>query len=289
MLEDHPPILIFAIPFFLLTLWGEAYFLQKRGREKGLVGYARRDTTASLAMGIGSLIVGIIIILGDVPISIWAWNHRLFNLGEGVLGWIVALVAWDFSYYWAHRAGHRIRLLWANHVQHHSSQHYNLSTALRQPVTSFNEWLFFPTLALLGIPPWMIFASGSLNLIYQYWIHTEAITTLPRWFEFVFNTPSHHRVHHGSNQRYLDRNYGGIFIIWDRLFRTFEPEAEEVIYGLTKNIHSFNPWIIATHEYQALGHDMRTAPRFVDKVRFAVKPPGWQPTVATLVATAERG
>lgn len=286
MMSDHPPILLFAIPFFLISLFGEMVYVRSRARNRGWAGYETRDTWASLSMGIGSLVVGVVIILGDVPISLFAYEHRLFDLGDGWVAFAVAMVAWDFSYYWSHRAGHRIRLLWANHVQHHSSERYNLSTALRQPVTSFNEWPFFPGLAVLGIPPWMIFAAGSLNLIYQYWIHTEAIGTLPRWFELVFNTPSHHRAHHGSQPQYLDRNYAGIFIVWDRLFGTFEPEDEKVVYGLTKNIHTFNPWRIATHEYAALVHDLRRTPRPADKVRFLLKPPGWQPQADLATATA---
>jgi sterol desaturase/sphingolipid hydroxylase (fatty acid hydroxylase superfamily) len=248
MITDHSPITAFAIPFFLATLAAEAWYLRRRAVARGLAGYERRDTRASLLMGVLSLITGLALIAGDVVISLWAWNHRIADLGTGVVGWVVALVAWDFAYYWQHRASHRIRLLWANHVQHHSSEHYNLSTALRQPVTNFNDWLFFPTLAFLGIEPWLIFASGGINLVYQYWIHTEVITTMPRWFEAVFNTPAHHRAHHGSNQQYLDTNYGGILIIWDRLFGTFEPEDERVVYGLTKNIDTFNLWTIVTHE-----------------------------------------
>ena len=163
-MSEHPPILIFAIPFFLLSLFGEVLFVRDRAKARGWAGYEARDTRTSLAMGVLSLITGIIIIVGDVPISMFAWDHRLFDLGDGWVAWIVALVAWDFSYYWAHRSQHRVRLFWANHVQHHSSEHYNLSTALRQPVTNYHEWLFFPTLAVLGVPPWMIFAAGSINL-----------------------------------------------------------------------------------------------------------------------------
>jgi len=287
MMTDHPPILLFAIPFFLLSLFGEIMFLRSRAAARGMAGYEKRDTWASLAMGVGSLIVGAFIILGDVPISAFAWDHRLVDLGDGWVAWVVALVAWDFAYYWSHRAGHRIRILWANHVQHHSSQHYNLSTALRQPVTSFNEWLFFPGLAVLGVPPWMIFASGSINLLYQYWIHTEAIGTMPRWFELVLNTPSHHRAHHGSNQQYLDKNYAGILIIWDRVFGTFEPEVDTVVYGLTKNIDSFNPWHIATHEYAAVFADVRRAARLGDKARHLLKPPGWTPLTAAASAAEQ--
>lgn len=289
MITDHSPITVLAIPFFLITLALEAGYLSKRARRKGLLGYEGRDTRTSLLMGIGSLVTGLLIIIVDVPISLWAWNHKLFDLGDGWIAWIVALLAWDFAYYWYHRTGHRVRLLWANHVQHHSSEHYNLSTALRQPVTSFTEWLFFPTLALLGVPPWMIFASGGINLLYQYWIHTETITKLPAWFELFFNTPSHHRVHHGSNQEYLDKNYGGILIIWDRLFGTFEPERAPVVYGLTKNINTFNVWNVATHEYRALGRDAKNASGLKNKLGHILMPPGWTPKAAAAPATEPVG
>jgi len=275
--NEHPPILIFAIPFFLLSLAGELWWLRTRAATRGLRGYESRDTWASLAMGVLSLVTGLVVIVGSIPIAHVAWDHRIVDLGEGWVAWVVALVAWDFAYYWAHRSQHRIRFFWANHVQHHSSQHYNLSTALRQPITNWHEWIFFPVLAVLGVAPWMIFAAGSINLLYQYWIHTEAIGRLPRWFELVCNTPSHHRAHHGSQQQYLDRNYAGILIVWDRLFGTFEPEGERVVYGLTHNIDTFNPLRIATHEYASIGRDVRHATTWRARVGHVVMPPGWVP------------
>ena len=155
----------------------------------------------------------------------------------------------DLSYYWFHRISHESRVFWASHVVHHSSQHYNLSTALRQtwvPMTYFPFWLWLP---LVGFPVWMVLLAQAWSLIYQFWIHTERIVRLPRPFEYVLNTPTHHRVHHGSNHVYLDKNYGGILIIWDRLFGTFIGEGERVRYGLTKNIETFNPVRVAFHEY----------------------------------------
>ena len=163
----------------------------------------------------------------------------------------------DFAYYWFHRISHEVRLFWASHVVHHSSQYFNLSTALRQtwvPMTYFPFWM---PIALLGYPPYMILTMQAVSLMYQFWIHTERIGKLPRPIEFVFNTPSHHRVHHGANDIYLDRNYGGILIIWDRLFGTFQGEEEQVRYGLTKNIHTFRPFRVAFHEYQAMWRDVR--------------------------------
>ena len=162
-------------------------------------------------------------------------------------------------------------------MNHHSSRAYNLSTALRQPWTPFLGIVLYPPLALLGVRPWMILFSGGLNLIYQFWIHTEAIGRLWRPLELVFNTPSHHRVHHGKNGPYLDKNYGGILIIWDRLFRTFEPEVERVVYGLTKDIHTYNPFRIAFHEYAAIGCDVTAAKSVGDAFGYVFRPPGWAP------------
>jgi sterol desaturase/sphingolipid hydroxylase (fatty acid hydroxylase superfamily) len=157
--------------------------------------------------------------------------------------WTYALLflADDFAYYWFHRIHHEVRVFWASHVVHHSSEHYNLSTALRQTWTPMTALPFWAPLALLGFPPWMILTQQAISLIYQFWIHTERVKKMPAWFEFFFNTPSHHRVHHGSNEVYLDRNYGGILIVWDRLFGSFQGETERVRYGLTKNIRSFRP------------------------------------------------
>jgi sterol desaturase/sphingolipid hydroxylase (fatty acid hydroxylase superfamily) len=214
---------------------------------------------------------------GVFALATWLWSHRITDLGRGALGWTVAMVGWDFAYYWHHRVEHECRLLWASHVNHHSSQHYNLSTALRQPWTPFTSLLFFPPLALLGVAPWMVMVAGGINLIYQFWIHTEVIGRLPGWFEAVFNTPSHHRVHHGSNAEYLDKNYAGILIVWDRLFRTFEPERARVVYGLTKNISTFNPFVIAFHEYVAIARDVLAARRWRDRVGILWHGPGWHP------------
>ena len=165
------------------------------------------------------------------------------------------------------------------------SQHYNLSTALRQPWTPFPTVLFYAPWALLGVAPWMIMVSGGLNLVYQYWIHTEAISRMPRWFEAVLNTPSHHRVHHASNPEYLDKNYAGVLIVWDRLFGTFEEERAPVVFGLTKNITSFNPFVIAFHEYAAIGRDLRDAKGLRDRVGILWHGPAWKaPSLVARVA-----
>jgi sterol desaturase/sphingolipid hydroxylase (fatty acid hydroxylase superfamily) len=187
------------------------------------------------------------------------------------------VVLQDFCFYWAHRAHHSVRFLWAAHVNHHSSLHYNLSTALRQSWTEhLTAFPFYLPLILLGFDPITLVIVELLNLFYQYWVHTEAIEKLG-WFEKVFNTPSHHRVHHGSNPEYIDKNHAGFLIIWDRIFGTFQEEHGPVTYGLTKNIETHNPVRIAFHEWRAMIDDVRGAPTFSDAMGYVLRPPGWDP------------
>ena len=250
-------VLYYAIPFFVLLLIAEAASFAHVA-EDGLIGYSWRDTRTSLTMGLGNVVINV----GwkAVVVVVYAAIHELTPLRldpHDWWVWVALFVADDVSYYWFHRVSHESRVFWASHVVHHSSRHYNLSTALRQtwvPMTYFPFWLWMP---LAGFPVWMVLLAQSWSLIYQFWIHTERIRRLPRPLEAVLNTPSHHRVHHGSNQVYLDRNYGGILIVWDRLFGTFAPERERVRYGLTKNVDSFNPVRVAFHEYQAIVQDLR--------------------------------
>ena len=207
-------------------------------------------------------------------------GKRLFeksplDLGTGAWAWGAAILGWDFIYYWNHRASHESRWLWAVHVVHHSSERYNLSTALRQPVAEgITLSVPYGLLALAGIRPGLIEQARGINLIYQFWIHTEAIKRLG-WVERVFNTPSHHRVHHGSNRQYLDRNHGSILIIWDHLFGTFEEEDERVVYGLTQNIDSYNPVTIASHEWVDIAEDVASARTWRDRWSFVLRRPGW--------------
>lgn len=201
-------------------------------------------------------------------------GHRR-DLGGGWGALVIALLGWDAIYYWNHRLSHESRWLWAVHVVHHSSERYNLSTALRQPVAEgVTLTVPYGLLALAGVRPGLIEQARALNLIYQFWIHTEAIRSIG-WLENVLNTPSHHRVHHGSNRRYLDRNHGSILIIWDRIFGTFQREDERVVYGLTRNINSFNPARIATHEWQDMARDIERARTWRDRFGFLVRGPGW--------------
>ncbi len=204
------------------------------------------------------------------------WRRgRRRDRGTGPLALVAAVLGWDCIYYWNHRLMHTSRYMWAIHVVHHSSERYNLSTALRQPVAdAFGTFVPYSLLTLLGIRPRLIETARGVNLIYQFWFHTDTIRTLGPW-EQVLNTPSHHRVHHGSNPQYLDRNHGSILITWDRLFGTFEPEVEPVVYGLTKNIGSFSPWRIATHEHADMLRDVARSTTWHDRLSFVLRGPGW--------------
>jgi sterol desaturase/sphingolipid hydroxylase (fatty acid hydroxylase superfamily) len=208
------------------------------------------------------------------PTRLWERNGGR-DLGDGALAWLAALAGWDLIYYWNHRFMHEVRALWAIHVVHHSSERYNLSTALRQPVADV-AGVFVPygVLATVGVRPTLIARARQLNLLYQYWFHTDTIRRMGK-AEEVLNTPSHHRVHHGSNSRYIDRNHGSILIIWDRLFGTFEREDETVVYGLTKNIGSYRPARIATHEYADIIRDVASSTTWRDRLSFVLRGPGW--------------
>jgi sterol desaturase/sphingolipid hydroxylase (fatty acid hydroxylase superfamily) len=267
-----------AIPFFLLLLAVEAItFLIAQHDDHH--GYERRDTATSLTMGLGNVFINMVWKL--VVLAVYAGVYTLTPLripADAWWAWVLLFFADDLAYYAYHRGSHRVRLLWASHVVHHSSEHYNLSTALRQTWTPMSALPFWLPLLAIGFEPWMVLLAQAWNLCYQFWIHTERIDRMPAWFELVFNTPSHHRVHHGSNQRYLDRNYAGILIVWDRLFGTFEPESERVRYGLTKNIGTFNPVRVAFHEYGAIWRDVKASRSWRDRAGYVLGGPGWQPS-----------
>ncbi|MBJ7331991.1 MAG: sterol desaturase family protein [Solirubrobacteraceae bacterium] len=284
-------VLYYAFPFFILLLVVEYLSYRHLGEDDDdLVGFDYADSRTSISMGVGNVLINVGWKL--VVVLIYTALYELTPLRLSPSDWwvwVLLFFADDLAYYWFHRVSHESRVFWASHVVHHSSQHYNLSTALRQtwvPMTYLPFWL---PLALVGFPPWMILLAQSWSLIYQFWIHTERVRKLPRPLEAVLNTPSHHRVHHGSNQQYLDKNYGGILIIWDRLFGTYVPEGERVRYGLTKNIETHNLVQVAFHEYVALWHDVRHAPSW--RIRFGLMfhGPGWQPEGAPQVESSSRG
>ncbi|WP_299367333.1 sterol desaturase family protein [Winogradskyella sp.] len=280
LMPNFPNIILYAIPFFILAMALELY-VTTRAQLKHVKGYEVKDAFASIAMGLGNVFLGFASKAIVLLVFFWIYdNYRLFEIPIVWWSFVLLFFADDFSYYWFHRISHECRLFWASHVVHHSSQHYNLSTALRQTWSGgFYTFIFWLWLPLLGFHPAMIMLQMSISLLYQFWIHTEAIDKMPRWFEAIFNTPSHHRVHHGSNPIYLDRNHAGILIIWDRLFGTFQPELKEekVTYGLVKNIKTFNPIKIAFIEWIYMFRDALSGRKTLkDRFLYLIKPPGWK-------------
>jgi len=276
-------LVLYSIPAFIVAMLLEGWWTL---RHPELTGYEKRDTVASLSLGLANVGISAFTKLLSIPLFAVLYEHRIADLGQPDRwwSWLVLLFAEDCCYYWFHRMHHEVRFLWAAHVNHHSSQYFNLSTALRQTLlTPFTGPIFWAILPLVGFPPWMVLTAQAWSLLYQFWIHTEAIDRLGP-LEWVLNTPSHHRVHHGKNVLYLDRNHAGIFILWDRLFGTFEPEREKVVYGLTKDIDTFNPLRIGFHELAAIGRDVARAPGIGAKLGYIFLPPGWSHDRSTLTA-----
>jgi sterol desaturase/sphingolipid hydroxylase (fatty acid hydroxylase superfamily) len=272
-------VLYYAIPFFVLLLVVEYLSYRHTGdHDDDLIGYEPRDTRTSLTMGLGNVAINAAWKFAVLAAFAAVYELTPLRLDPGQWWvWVLLFFADDLSYYWFHRVSHESRVFWASHVVHHSSRHYNLSTALRQTWVPMTHLPFYLWLPLVGFEPWMVLLAQSWSLIYQFWIHTEKIRKLPRPLEWVLNTPSHHRVHHGVNEQYLDRNYAGILIIWDRLFGTYEPEGERARYGLTTQLRTFRPLRVAFHEYVAMWHDVKRAPRLRDKLGIVFRGPGWTP------------
>ncbi len=273
-IPEIPNLIHYAIPFFIVTVILEIILTIKIKLDE----YEFKDAGTSILMGLGNVFIGLFtkgIVLG---VFLFLYQYRFFTIPFAWWSWLILLFTEDLCYYWFHRISHESRLFWASHVVHHSSQKYNLSTALRQTWSgSFYSFVFWIPLLLIGFHPIMVMTQMAISLIYQYWIHTELIKKMPNWFESIFNTPSHHRVHHATNPQYLDRNHAGIFIIWDKLFGTFEPEVEKPVYGLVKNIETYNPIKIAFLEWVNMFRDFSfSKTSFLNKVKYLIKPPGWK-------------
>lgn len=266
-----PRSVLYAVPALVVGALLIALEVRWSRRTPGAKGYVLADSLASSVLGVLKASFGALVKLGALPLFAIVYDHRIANLGQPHLwwSWLILLFAEDFCFYIFHRSHHAVRILWAAHVTHHSSEHYNLTTAFRQTLlTTITSPLFWMPLALVGFSPWMILIAQSWSQLYQFALHTEAIGKLPAPLEAVLNTPSHHRVHHGRQAQYIDRNHGGIFIIWDRIFGTFEPEGERVIYGLTRDIKTYNAWRILFHELSDIAHDVRRAPTLRAKLGF---------------------
>ena len=279
-------LVLYSIPAFIVLIVLEAAW-SRRTRDD-VRGYENKDTFASLSMGVINVIVAGGAKFLSIPLFAVLYQYRFVDVvaATGAWSWLILFVAEDFCYYWFHRSHHEVRALWAVHVNHHSSQHYNLSTALRQAVlTPITGPIFWAPLALVGFPPVMILTAQAWSLLYQFWLHTESIKKLGP-LESIFNTPSHHRVHHGANVEYLDKNHAGILIIWDKMFGTFEPERKRVEFGLTKNIETFHPLRISFHEVASIGRDVARAPTLRAKLGYIFCPPGWSHDGSSLTAGA---
>lgn len=275
-MKEFPDVVLWAIPGFIAFLLLEVTL----GRRYRSVRYAGRDTAASLTMGIGSVVINGATagLIASVFFAVYALSP--FRLGYEWWVFVLCFLLEDLAYYWFHRISHENRWFWASHVVHHSSRFYNLSTALRQTWTGKLTLgiVFWLPLVFLGFPPEMVFLFMGTSLLYQFWIHTEAIGRLGP-LEWVLNTPSHHRVHHAVNPRYLDANYAGILIVWDRLFGSFVAEEADdpPVYGLVKNIGTYSPMRIAFHEWAAIARDVRAAKTWAEAERYLFGPPGWSP------------
>ena len=267
---------LFAVPLFIVAILLELRWSRRHSQSL----YRGADLRTSLSMGALALLVEIVPRLAALAIMVEL--HAISPLRDVVQrqwwAWLLLFFLEDMTFYWFHRMNHEVRLFWAGHVNHHSSRYFNFGTALRQGVGErLHKFLFWLWLPLLGFDPGMIITMIGLSLFYQFWIHTRTVGRLHPWVEAVFNTPSHHRVHHGSNVRYLDCNHGGVLIIWDKLFGTFSAERDDdpVVYGLTTNIDSDNIAWVAVHEYVAIWRDVERADSWRDRLRYVFLAPGW--------------
>lgn len=279
-----PSLILYAVPFFLITVILEAVLVTRE--QKDFID--KTDSFTSIALGIGNLLTGLITkgFIWGVYVLLYE-KFRIFTLDMSAWWvWVLAFFADDFSYYWFHREAHLIRYFWASHKVHHSSQKYNLATALRQTWTGnlTGSYIFYLWMPLVGFHPIIIVTMQQVSLLYQYWIHTETINKMWEPFEFLFNTPSHHRVHHGSDVKYLDCNYAGILIIWDRMFGTFVKEQERPRYGLTNNLNTHNPVKIAFSEWVDIIRDLGKAGSLKNAFMYIFAPPGWSPDGSTKTA-----
>lgn len=283
MLDPMKNPVTWAVPFFLLSIAIELAALKWLDHDDNAVGgYLGKDARTSIFMGAGSLVSMTLLKVVSFFVYIGIYEHlALWHIPTGLDDWpwwIFMVLAVDFFYYWQHRFVHRARVGWAAHQAHHSSEYMNFATALRQKWNPWWELVFWLPLPFLGVAPWAIYFAWGINLVYQFFVHTELVHKLPRPVEFVFNTPSHHRVHHGSDPIYLDKNYGGILIIWDRMFGTFQPELHRPTYGLTKPVGTYNLLKLEFGDYAALWRDVRAADSWRDRLGYLFGPPGWEPT-----------
>jgi len=264
-----------AIPFFFVLIGVELLW----ARARGVRVYRLSDALTDVSCGVTAQVAVIFYAALQLALYAWLYEHaRLFTLPTWA-GWLVAFVGVDFAYYWWHRLSHEVNVLWAAHIVHHQSEDYNFAVALRQAIlTSWTSLLFYLPLALLAVPPLVFATTLAFSTLYQFWIHTQLVPRISGPLDYVLNLPSHHRVHHAINPRYLDKNYGATLIVWDRWFGTYQVEDEAPVYGITKPLASFNPLWAQVHYWFELARLSRRAPLLGDKLRVFFKPPWWHPT-----------
>ena len=275
-METAANYIALSIPVFFVLIGLELLFSWWQRKQL----YRFADTLANISCGIAQQVLGAFIKTAIGFGYLFLYDHyRITTLDSGAVWvWVLAFISVDFFYYWFHRYAHEISLLWGGHIVHHQSEEYNLSVALRQgSFQNFTSWVFYLPLAFMGLPPTVFLVVMQFVTLYQFWIHTRLINKMPAWFEFVFNTPSHHRVHHGVNPEYIDKNHGGTFIVWDRLFGTFQSEQKEVVYGITKPLKSWNPVWANVDYYRDMFGLMARCKHPLDVVRVMWHGPGWRP------------
>jgi alkylglycerol monooxygenase len=270
-------LIVYSIPIFFLLIGVELLITRMRG----LSYYRFNDAITNLSCGIGSQVTGIFMKFLTFTVYVMIFNHSPLKGHIPSSGYVIMVLLFlgiDFFYYWFHRLAHEVSIMWGSHVVHHQREEYNLTVALRQAwVQGAFSWVFYLPLAFVGFDPYMFATIASLQTLYQFWIHTKVIKKMPVWFEAIFNTPSHHRVHHGVNPKYIDKNHAGTLIIWDKIFGTFQEEEEEVVYGITTQPKSWNPLWLNFQYWADLAKDVRKANKPGDAIRMITLAPGWKP------------
>lgn len=255
---ELPNVILYAVPVMLSLVVLEWVISLRQSRES----YNTKDTWAAIAIGIGNLISSAMVKVGIFFLVVVFYNISPFRIPPTWWSYILCIIALDFARYWAHRIAHEQRFWWATHVTHHNSRKYNFTVSFRLSWTQHIKIVFFLPVVMMGFDPLVFFICHQIEVLYQFWIHTEYIKKLPAPIEFIFTTPSHHRVHHATNEKYIDKNYGSTFIIWDRMFGTFQPEEEQAIYGITKNVNTYNPITLVFHEWVDIFKDLTKAKSF---------------------------
>jgi sterol desaturase/sphingolipid hydroxylase (fatty acid hydroxylase superfamily) len=268
-------LIVLSIPIFFTLMGIELLinYLKKKDY------YRLNDSVTNISCGIGQQVVGLFIKFLTITIYFYVFRSwKILDIPNTWLTYALLFISIDFIYYWFHRLSHEVNFLWAGHIVHHQSEEYNLSVALRQSwiQNAFSAFFYLP-LAFMGFTPEMFLTMSALNTLYQFWIHTKFINKLPFGLEYILMTPSHHRVHHGTNPKYIDKNHGATFIIWDKLFGTFQAEEEEVVYGITTPVNSWNPVWVNLHYWVDLFKSASHTSRFIDKIKVFLMPPGWFP------------